>query len=65
MELHAVAQAVDACAADRARDSCAPDPDVSARTEPPAMSPSAALALMAVRKVRLLNCMDPPGGDRG
>jgi hypothetical protein len=35
------------------------------RTEAPAMSPSAALAMTAVRRVRrLLNCMDPPGGER-
>jgi len=59
-----VEHAVDVCAADSARDTCALDPEVSARTEPPAISPSAALAMMAVRRVRrLLNCMDPPGGE--
>jgi hypothetical protein len=51
-ELHAAAHAVDACAA---------DPEASAKTELPAISPSAEPAIRAERRIRLPICMDPPG----
>jgi hypothetical protein len=55
VELHAAAHVVDACAA---------GPGASARTEPPANSPSAEQEMRTVFKIRLLACMNPPRGER-